>query len=302
MNLRQLEIFRAVMRAGTTSAAARDLGVSQPAVSNMLKHIESTLRLNLFERRAGRLWPTQDAKRLYAEVEPLFLFFQSVQKKVFDIRDGKSGNLRIVATPSTANSIVPPALKLFLENRPALQVSLDTRRMEGVIEHIEHNFADIGMTLTFCDHPHIAASPIHMGKMVCALHRDHKLTRKEVIRPSDLVKVSFISMEKETPLGNLIHAAFANSGENVNWSIETRYCNTACSLVDAGVGVALVDEYVLANGSYPNIVTRQFIPNIPLTAYVLFSKERSVPALAKDFVIQLKKSLKYLPVHLNDKL
>ncbi len=291
MNLRQLEIFRAVMRARTTSGAARDLGVSQPAVSNMIKHIESTLRLELFERKNGRLWPTQDAKLLFVEVEPLFLFFQSVQKKVFDIRDGKSGTLRIVATPSITNSIIPQPIRTFLTKRPGVQISIDSRRMEGVIEHLEHNFADIGMTLTFRDHPLIVATPIHVGRMVCALHKSHQLTKQPVIRPTDIAKETFITMEKGTPLGNLVHAAFEASGEVVNWAIETRYCNTACSLVDAGVGIALVDEYVLNTGSYPNTVARPFLPKIPLTAYALYSKGRPMSALATEFVKQLELSV-----------
>ncbi len=73
MNLRHLEVFYAVMSAGSVSEAARRLNVSQPAVSNMLKHAESTLGVApLFERVGGRLKPTPEAQALLPEAASVF--------------------------------------------------------------------------------------------------------------------------------------------------------------------------------------------------------------------------------------
>src|ERR1700738_1654762 len=73
MNLRQFEILRAVMRTRSTVAAAQNLGMSQPAVSNAIKHAESALGFLLFDRVNKRMIPTQEAQILLAEAEPLFL-------------------------------------------------------------------------------------------------------------------------------------------------------------------------------------------------------------------------------------
>jgi len=73
MNLRQLEILRAVVRTRSTVAAAQDLGMSQPAVSNAIKHAETALGFLLFDRINKRMIPTQEAQILLAEAEPLFL-------------------------------------------------------------------------------------------------------------------------------------------------------------------------------------------------------------------------------------
>lgn len=73
MNLRQLEVFRAVMLTGSVSDAARLLHVSVPAVSRLLAHTESRLGFALFERIKGRLHPTAEARRrLYQEVDQVY--------------------------------------------------------------------------------------------------------------------------------------------------------------------------------------------------------------------------------------
>ncbi|HZG47457.1 MAG TPA: LysR family transcriptional regulator, partial [Allosphingosinicella sp.] len=71
MNLRHIEIFHAVYVNGSVSAAARALNVSQPSVSKMLRHAESLLGFQLFQRTNGGLVPTADAHTLFADVSEI---------------------------------------------------------------------------------------------------------------------------------------------------------------------------------------------------------------------------------------
>ena len=85
MNLRQLEVFYAIMQAGTVSGAARLLHVSQPNVTRVLAHTEQQLSFALFERVKGRLVPTQEAKALLPEAEKVYQQlgqFRSLTNKV----------------------------------------------------------------------------------------------------------------------------------------------------------------------------------------------------------------------------
>ena len=91
MNLRQIEVFRAIMLAGSITDAARLLHVSQPGISRMLGHIELQLGLRLFERRRGRLHPTPEAQALYAEVDRVYQGVQRVDEKARDLREGNQG-------------------------------------------------------------------------------------------------------------------------------------------------------------------------------------------------------------------
>src|SRR3546814_3324616 len=72
MNLRQMEVFHAIMQTGSVTAAARVLHVTQPAVSAVLKHCEEQLGLKLFERTGGRLQPTREAEAIFPDIAGVF--------------------------------------------------------------------------------------------------------------------------------------------------------------------------------------------------------------------------------------
>src|SRR6478609_926725 len=94
INLRQLEVLRAVMRYRTTIGAAEELGMSQPAVSKAIRLAETKMGFLLFDRISNRLVPTQEARILFADAEPWFLMHQAIQQKAWDLRTGKAGVLR----------------------------------------------------------------------------------------------------------------------------------------------------------------------------------------------------------------
>ena len=88
MNLRQIEVFRAVMLAGSVTDAARMLHVSQPGISRMLGHIELQLGVRLFERGRGKLRPTPEAHALYAEVEQVYRGVQRIDDRARGLKSG----------------------------------------------------------------------------------------------------------------------------------------------------------------------------------------------------------------------
>src|SRR5246127_5319695 len=134
MNLRQLEILRAVVQHRTTVAAADELALSQPAISNALKAMEAQEGFALFERVNNRLFPTTEAMELYRESEAIFALHAKLENRVRDLRECRAGQLSIVATPPLAYSIIPPAMSEFLRLRPQTRMFFDVRRYEGIID------------------------------------------------------------------------------------------------------------------------------------------------------------------------
>jgi len=291
MNLRQLEIFRAVMQTGTTSGAAHILGISQPAVSNMIRHMEAQSGIKLFDRYKGRLWPTEEATILDHDIESIFVIFRSVNQKVEDLKESRVGSIKIVSVPSLAQSILLAALQPFLADRPDVSVSLDLQRVEGIVDRIDNNLADVGLSLSFSDYPTVETKPMHLGRMVCVIPAGHSLAAQGEVRAADLRGHTFITMERGTPLGNIVANAFAAAGEPFAWGIETRYGYMAYSLVEKGLGVALVDEYYARTQAREGVVIRPFTPTIPLTAYVMFSRLRPLPRLAKVLIHHIEDAI-----------
>ena len=91
MNLRHMEVFHAIMRTGSVTGAARSLNVTQPAVSAVLKHCESQLKMKLFTRVSGRLQPTAEARAIFPEIAAIFGRVEAVKSLTQDLVGGRLG-------------------------------------------------------------------------------------------------------------------------------------------------------------------------------------------------------------------
>ena len=282
MNLRQLEILRAVIRHRTTVAAADELALSQPAVSNALKTMEAQAGFALFERVNNRLFPTAEAMALYKESEAIFALHAKLENRVRDLRENRSGHLAIVATPPLAYSIIPPTLSGFLRRRPQTRMFFDVRRYEGVIEGVLGNVAELGFALGLSDHPGIVHEVVHTGEMVCVMPPRHPLAERDEISARDLAGFPLIGLERGTRLGEAVRDSFRVADADFQPTVEGRYCNTACVLAATGVGVAVVDPFSPRQGGH-DLVLRPFTPSTKVSAYMLWSEAKPLSNLAKTF-------------------
>ncbi len=284
MNIRQLEVFRAVVVTGGVAHAAEYLNISQPAVSRMIKNAGADLGIQLFQRLGGRLHLTDDGQRLFEEIDLLFDSIDALQKRIHDIRDAKAGSLHIVATPGLAHSVVPQALEHLMRNRPDVQVSLDIRRWANVVQHVQGSIANVGLALTRTDKPDLALIPIHMGKLVCVIPKEHPFEELELVTPAALSGFPLIMMTRGSPLGKLIANAFDEAGVGLDWRIETTYSAAAITLVRKGFGVALVDEYATLQDNIRGLSVKRFEPDTQIPAYLMYAQYKPLSKLTKLFI------------------
>lgn len=280
MNLRQIELLRAVVRCETTVRAAQELGLSQPAVSNAIKHLESQVGFPLFERINNRLFPTAEARTLCRDSDPIFSLHAAFEAKVQDLKENRAGHVRIIATPPLGYGVIPAALRNFLVKRPRVRVSFDVRRFESVVESVENGTAELGFVMGLGDDRGLEAETFFTGDMVCVMRHDHPLAAKPTITPQDLRDAPFIALEQGTRMGTIVRSAFAEAGEPFRFSVEVRYCNTACVLAESGVGVAVVDPLSPVFSGHYDLAIRSFAPASGVTASVIRSRKRPISRAA----------------------
>ena len=284
MNLRQLEVFQALMHGGTTKNAARLLLVSQPAVSNMIKQFEDQLGFKLFDRISGRLHPTLAAEVLSKYLERVFASVDAIENLVNDLRDSKVGTLKILASPSLALTILPSAIAAFVGERPEVKIGFDMLTNDAIASHLDSHQADFGLTITGINHPSLEGRVLREGLLVCAIPKDHPLSRKKFIQPKDIVGTTFISYPRFSPIGIIVDDSFREHGEVLRADVEVQYCYTACTLVNAGLGVAVVDEFALLGQNMPNIIVRPFKTSFRVAVELTHAKANPLSRLAKLFI------------------
>ena len=288
MNLRQIEVFRAIMVTKSVSGAADMLHVSQPAVSQVLRHAEDHLRIVLFDRVKGRLHPTSAARSLYAEICELYSGIERVRQISEEFRRSASGSLHIVASPSLSRTLLPRAIVNFRKARPSVRVTFQSLGYENIVAALLSHDADLSVVTGYETRAGMRVEKLLEVGLVCALPRSHPLTASAAISPAELRGHPLISFPNKSFVGRMIESAFNSAGEVRDIAIEVPFPETAMSLVGHGVGVAVVDELTALSQNDSGVVIRPFAPSEPAAVAIMqtatHSRNRNANVFARTLV------------------
>lgn len=275
MNLKHLEVFYAIMTTGSVTAAARRLNVTQPAVSNTLRHAELQLNFRLFERRGGRLIPTPEATDLMPDVEEIFGRVGTLNRSVLQMRDGKTGRIVVATSPTLVHQFLPRAIALARRQSNSLQVSVRSLPTALAVDRVARREADMGIIYAPADDPGVEAEDLITSEIACVVKRDHPMARKRRISVSDLPDEQFISLGANTRLGSLIDEECRKANiAPPTIGIEAGSSVAACLMVSEGAGVALVDRATAALGRFSDLAFRPFFPTVHVTVQLIYPRER----------------------------
>lgn len=258
MNLRQMEVFRAVMLTGAVGRAAEFLHVSQPAVSKVLSSAEERTGLRLFDRVKGRLIPTEDAKRLYAEVVNLWEKVEKIRALSHDLATPISSRLHIVTSPSLGVSLVPHIVTDLLHQEPDLLTRVDFRVGGDLDQSVLDQTADLAVSSLPIDHPNISTLARYECSLVCVMPKGHPLAAKRFVTPADLVGHKVVEFPHTLYYGLSQTQVYEKALERLEVSVEVHASHSACWFVSVGAGVAVVDALTVADGAFPDLVIKPY--------------------------------------------
>jgi len=288
LNLRQIEVFRAVMSAGSISGASKILHVSQPAVSRLLSYTESRIGFPLFERIKGRLYATPEARRLFREVDHVYHSVQRVNEVAQSLAERRQGVLHIISSPSIGHMLIPKAMARLCAQEPQARVTFEFLSYEHAKEHLLRQQADLAIISSAIDHPHLESVPLGHGQLVCLLPPGHRLTRRKSVSPADLRDERLIGYPQGTPFGRMVAEVLELAGGMLVPVIEVGSPQSACALVEAGAGVALVDTFSLFNWRDRPFEIRPLNGAPGLTGSLVYPRFEPLSQLARLFTAVLR--------------
>jgi len=287
MNARQLEVFRAIMRSGTLTAAAQLLHVSQPAISKVLRHMEDQLGYRLFDRVGGRLQPTPEAELLFADADRVFREIETLRDLAVRIRERRVGLVRIGASVPPIFALLPRALTAFQDRHPEVRVVLRALSAEELSEAILGGEVDLGLTLSVIRVPMVQAEALAQAPVVVVVPAGSPLAARAAIGAADLVGERLISYGSHADIGPLLDAAFERAGTVRKVQTEIAMAISALPLVQAGLGVALVDG-MLPWAEFPGVVARPFQPQVLMSLSLVTSGTRPASRFVREISDDLR--------------
>lgn len=289
LNLRQIEVFRAVMITGSISGASQLLFVSQPAVSRLLSHTESRVGFALFERIKGRLYATPEAKKLFGAVEHVYAGVQRVNELARELGEHREGILNVVSSPSVGQMVIPQAMAAFREGHAQVKLGFQYLGFAPLVERLLNHQADLGVTILPVDHPNLESTPLGSGRLVCICPYNHALSRRATLTAADLLAYPLIAYDRGSPFGLMVTGWFDAAGESYRTAIEVGSPQNACALVQAGAGIALVDEFSVRSWPASQLVVRPLLAAPSLNANLVHTRFEPLSQIAQTFVSVLRR-------------
>jgi DNA-binding transcriptional LysR family regulator len=284
VNNRQIEVFAAVMKAGTISRAAELLGVAQPGVSRTIAELERAVGFALFDRIRNRIVPTPEGRLFFREIEASFRGMDTLRAMAARIRDQGAGQLRIGSLSALGSSLVPRAIRRFRELKPEIGVTLMVLPSRDVRDGVAAGIFDVGLAADEIDVTGVLHQPFVQPRVLCAMPLGHRLCEHEAIGPHDLDGEAFVAYVPEDRARQRLDLIFAEAGVRPRIVVETIYAATVCALVAEGVGVGLVSPYAVAGADPTRLVLRPFSPAVHSKSLLILPLDRPKSQLVRDFI------------------
>ena len=280
---RQIKVFRTLMMAGTLSAAARELYVSQPGLSVTLRRFEDQLGTRLFERMGGRLVPTEEAHRIFEEIERVYGQFDQLVNAIQAIASGESAIFRFGASPSVGLRLVPKALRLMMGRTSERQTYFDVLAEKDIRDYLAFGRGSCVASIATIDDPGVSSAVVATGGLVCLMPKRHRLARRASITPHDLAGEALISFESNVTHGRFIEACYKKVGAVRSVKIFVRFVESAMFFVSEGMGVAIIDEFSAIDCGPLGMVAVPLEPSVQIPVYVYWSKLRPKARVVDEF-------------------
>jgi DNA-binding transcriptional LysR family regulator len=258
-DLTDLRAFVKVAELAAFHEAARQLNISQPALSRRVQKLEEVLGVGLLERTTRRVRLTTvgrnflpTARRLVDDVDHALL-------SVSEIAERHSGQISVGCVPSAAYTMLPLVLKAFAALYPRIRVRIVDRDATSVLDGVIRGEVDLGLNLYSEGEPRVDFELLLQDPFMLVCRSDHPLAKRTKVSWHELEPFRFISIDRISGNRLLMDLALAGSDWRPKGFYEVQHLSTALGLIEAGLGIAAVPESALSKRDRSGLVSRPLL-------------------------------------------
>ena len=208
----RLRVFITAARTLSFTRAAEQLCISQPAVSKHVGELESRYGLQLFTRRGSRLELTEAGRTLLASAERVADDYRRLEYEMSLCTGQTEGELRLGASTTIAQYLLPPILARFTTRFPKVRVSLLSGNSGQVEQALGDHAIDLGLVESVSRHQGLHYTPFRADELVLVARPGGKYARTESVTPEALCRIPLVLRENGSGTLEVIIAALADRG------------------------------------------------------------------------------------------
>lgn len=248
LNLYKLEIFVTVVQAGSFSAAAERLLMTQPAVSQHVQDLEAGLGTQLFTRGRRGVTLTPAGETLYEYTRAIFRLVAEAENAVTDVQHLASGHITVGATPGVSVYLLPDWVQLFRAEFPNLTVSVQTSTTPQIVTDLASGRLDLGFVegeLEATDEARLGVQPLEEVEQLVVVGPRHPWWGKETVSLAALSGQSFVMRQRSSQTRIWLDELLLR--HNVRYHISAEFDNMESikRAVLNGAGITILPEYAV---------------------------------------------------------
>lgn len=243
MNLHQLRVFAALVSRGSYTAAAEHLHLSQPAISQQVKALETSCGVRLVERRSNRVEPTHAGEVLLKYASSILHLESQAEHALEEIRSGQRGRFVLGANTTGGMYIVPPIIAAYREQHPETEVILRIDGTELLVGAVASGSVDIAVVGGPITDRRLNVEPVVPDKLVLIAAPTHPLAGSSSVQISSLADVPFVVARYGSTTRRLIETKLRQHGVTLRIAMEMAGTEDIKKAVEAGLGVAVVSQW-----------------------------------------------------------
>jgi DNA-binding transcriptional LysR family regulator len=293
MDLQKLRAFVAVAREGNVTRAAKQLSLSQPALSKQLAELEEALSAVLFDRLPRGMRLTAAGELLLRHAERIYAAERAAESEIAELNGLRMGRLSIGASTTIGSYLIPSVFGAFQRAHPEVRLELEIANTAAIQALVSDGRIDLGLTEGNVPSEQFAVEIVHYDELVAVANCEHPLLKKRKVFAAELAETPFICRERGSGSREVIEAALSERGVYITPAMALGSTEAIKNAVAAGLGVAILSrltvELELRAGCLAVLELRDFSLRRALHMVELRGKHRG-PAV-EGFVSKLREAL-----------
>ncbi len=242
MQFESLKVFCDLAETKSFTKTAQINSVSQSAVSQTISALERHFNILLIERSKKNFRLTSEGDVLYQHSKELLQTYDAIHSRMQEIKQVISGEIRVATVYSLGLHDLPPYVKRFMQDYPAVNVHVEYRRANQVYEVVLGNIVDLGLVAYPVPDAKLVVIPLRKDPLVLACHPEHALAKLKSVKLKALNGQKFISFEPDIPTRKALDKILKGQGVTVEHVMEFDNVETVKRAVELNCGVAIVPE------------------------------------------------------------
>ena len=246
MNINQLRAFVSIVEKGTFSAAARSMGVSQPAVSLQIQALEEFVGVELLDRRTKKVQLTEAGKLFYPSALQIVTQIDNVQHQLEELGESVKGRLAVGGSTIPGEYVLPKLLGRFKREFPDVSITLKIGDTNEIAEQVISGELQVGLIGAKFSSGQLTSRAFLHDELVFITPSDHELAKQRAVTLEDLRKADFIIRERGSGTRQTIEGFLTTHGmsfDDFNVVMELGSTEAVVNAVSAGLGVSIVSKW-----------------------------------------------------------